>query len=490
MQLRLPLTALQFSSPQAALPVPSRRIYCNRSLRLDNINWVGFDMDYTLAIYRQEEMDRLSIEATARKLVERGFPEELATMSFRTDFAVRGLLVDKKLGNVLKMDRYKYVKRAYHGTRELSRQERRRDYHSRRLRPGSRRYHWVDTLYALSEVAVFSAAVDVLEATGKVGDFSELFESIRECIDEAHRDGTILNQIKADLPRYVARDDELRGALHKLRSSGKRLFLLTNSNAEYTGHVLSYLLDGGDAPYAHWRQYFDLIVTSAKKPRFFTHREPFLDESGNETTRLDREGIYAGGNFEELEARLGVRGDQVLYVGDHIYGDVLRAKKHSAWRTIMIIQEMDAEMEALGRCTEAVVQADTLEELRYTLLSELRARQSQLKQLEKLKIEAGRTGQRLAPELEAERQRERRATDKLRARIRSTETELFELEDAIDGAFHPYWGSLFKAGSEVSSFGDQVEEYACLYTDRVSNLLAYSPMHYFRSHRDRMPHER
>jgi hypothetical protein len=48
---------------------------------------------------------------------------------------------------------------------------------------------------------------------------------------------------------------------------------------------------------------------------------------------------------------------------------------------------------------------------------------------------------------------------------------------------------LLKEASETSSFGDQVEEYACIYTSRVSNLLAYSPLQYFRSPRDQMPHE-
>ncbi|HJL24836.1 MAG TPA: 5'-nucleotidase domain-containing protein [Polyangiaceae bacterium LLY-WYZ-15_(1-7)] len=34
-----------------------------------------------------------------------------------------------------------------------------------------------------------------------------------------------------------------------------------------------------------------------------------------------------------------------------------------------------------------------------------------------------------------------------------------------------------------------MEAYACLYTARVSNFLYYSPLHYFQSPRDRMPHE-
>ena len=51
------------------------------------------------------------------------------------------------------------------------------------------------------------------------------------------------------------------------------------------------------------------------------------------------------------------------------------------------------------------------------------------------------------------------------------------------------WGPLLKAGPESSSFGHQVEAYSCLYTGRVSNFLGYSPIHFFRSPREHLPHE-
>src|SRR5690606_17582669 len=156
MQLPLPLSDLPATSPSQLSR--RERIYVNRNLRFDLVSMVGFDMDYTLAIYHQQEMDRLSIEATVAKRVELGYPERLRAMACRADLPIRGLLIDRKLGNVLKMDRYRYVKKAYHGMRELSRDERHQLYHSRPVRVGSDRYHWVDTLYALSEVAVFAAA--------------------------------------------------------------------------------------------------------------------------------------------------------------------------------------------------------------------------------------------------------------------------------------------------------------------------------------------
>ena len=56
--------------------------------------------------------------------------------------------------------------------------------------------------------------------------------------------------------------------------------------------------------------------------------------------------------------------------------------------------------------------------------------------------------------------------------------------------FNPYWGRLFREENERSLFGGQVGDYADVYTSRVSNFLGYSPVQYFRSPREVMPHER
>ena len=55
--------------------------------------------------------------------------------------------------------------------------------------------------------------------------------------------------------------------------------------------------------------------------------------------------------------------------------------------------------------------------------------------------------------------------------------------------FNPYWGLIFKQHNKNSVFGEQVEDYACLYTSRVANFAHYSPHHYFRAPRQPMPHE-
>ncbi len=488
MQERFP--APEFDSPTGSVfpPPAGHRVYCNRNLRLDQVKAVGFDMDYTLAIYRQAEMDRLSIEATVGKLVERGYPEELLSMKYRTDFPIRGLLIDRKLGNVLKMDRYRYVKTAYHGFRRLTREERRRAYHTRRLRPGTGRYHWVDTLYALSEVAVYAAVIEHLETHGGTLDYGQLFADIRECADISHQDGSILDEVLADLPRYVDRDPGLGLLLHKLRSAGKRVFLVTNSGPDYSEAMMKYLLDDALDEYPSWRNYFDYICTASQKPRFFTEKAPFIEvESQEESQTPSRGRVYTGGNITDLQRVLGLAGDEVLYVGDHIYGDVLRAKKESTWRTAMIIQEMDDELRVLREHALGFERADSLTQMQDAVQDELREHQARLKRAERA-LNEHESGPEMAT-WDAKRVRHRRSIDRLRAQLKDLDAERSALHETLEEAFHPFWGSVFKAGNEVSSFGSQVEQYAGLYTSRATNFTEYSPMHYFQSPRHRMPHE-
>ena len=492
MQLHLPIPDLPPDHAPSEVP-HRRRLFVNRNLRFDLVRTVGFDMDYTLAVDGQDAMDRLSIDATARKLVdELGYPSCLIDAPYRTDFPIRGLLIDRKLGNVLKMDRYGYVKKAYHGMRELDRDERHRTYHSRPVRVGSGRFHWVDTLYALSEVAMYAGAIEELDAVGVEVDPGRLFDDIRRSIDLAHQDGTILDAIIADKERFVVRDPELAATFAKLKTAGKRLFLLTNSHAAYTEAMMSYLLEDRLNGYDSWRGYFDLIVTAAQKPRFFNVDDvPFEPAEAGlaaPTDGFEPGRLYRGGCLAELHRRFESEGDAVLYVGDHIYGDVLRAKKRSAWRTAMIIQEMDREMRVHAEVAPLFERMDELEAIRDLLHEELRLRQATLRRLD-AELDAARDAGGSTTHVGAMRVGHKKLVERLRRRLGDLDAELEELEERTDQAFHPFWGSLFKAGPEVSLFGDQVERYACLYTDRVSNFAYYSPMHYFRSPRDRMPHE-
>jgi 5' nucleotidase family len=59
----------------------------------------------------------------------------LYDFKFDWRYMVRGLTIDKHRGNVLKIDRHKYVKLAYHGFRQLSREERLSTYSNAEVPP-------------------------------------------------------------------------------------------------------------------------------------------------------------------------------------------------------------------------------------------------------------------------------------------------------------------------------------------------------------------
>lgn len=498
------LDALGHAVPRT-LDIPAgRRIYVNRNLRMDEIELIGFDMDYTLALYHQRNLESLSIQCTLGKLIEkRGYPELIRTLDYDPAFAVRGLVVDRRLGNIFKADRYGHVGRVYHGRQLMSREERHQLYRLERIRLSSPRYAWIDTLFALPEAVMYGAIVDHFENAGaKPVRYGKIWQDIRECIDEAHRDESMKRIIKAHLDDYIVRDPELAPTLHKFRSSGKRLFLLTNSAWDYTDAVMTHLLGTALAAYPTWRSYFDIVIVAGSKPAFFTERHPFLEIDTNGNVKGPHHGpfsrgrIYQGGNIHEFEAYAGVRGDHVLYIGDHIYGDMLRAKKSSVWRTAMILQELEAELTAVEQNHERIQRLEHLERQTVRIDSEISYQQMLLKSLQKLADGGGlgEAGHHVGPTwspatVEAAKHEAKRRLDELRAAMKAASEELARLDVEVDRAFNPYWGAIFREGTENSRFGEQVEDYACVYTSRVSNFLAYSPLRYFRSPRDHMPHE-
>jgi 5'-nucleotidase len=496
------LEALGHAVPRSLDIHRSRRVYVNRNLKMTDVDLIGFDMDYTLALYNQRNLENLSIRCTLEKLVQKhAYPEEILKLEYDYTFGLRGVVVDRQHGNVCKMDRFGHVGRVYHGRKLLDKDERHTLYRTQRIRLSHPRYAWIDTLFALPEAVMYAALVeysDAHEGAWKQG-YEKLWQDIRESIDEAHRDETMKREIKAHVHDYIIRDPDLAPTLHKFRSSGKRLFLLTNSAWDYTEPVMSYLLDGALPAYASWRSYFDVSVVLGGKPAFFTEKHPFLEldastgqVKGTHTGPFQRGRIYQGGNIADFEEMAGSHGDRVLYIGDHIYGDMLRAKKSSVWRTAMILQELEEELVQAENNKDKISRIETLERQCTRLDSEVSYQQHLLKSLQKLADgddDAHHPLKHAQDTVEAAKREAKRRLDELRATMKQSTEEIVKLERELDRAFNPWWGEIFREGPENSRFGEQVENYACVYTSRVSNFLAYSPLRYFRSPRDHMPHE-
>lgn len=488
------LSRLLTRPPEPRQVPRARDIFVNRNLRMSRIEAVGFDMDYTLAIYHLRRLEQLSFDMTLARLVAVcGYPPVVGQIPYEHHFVMRGLAVDRLHGNLLKMDRFGYVGRAYHGLRPLRRERSHELYRHQRVHLKDPRFAWSDTLFALPEAWLYASIIELLESLGQRVDYGRLYDDIREAIDTVHRDGSLKREVRKDLDRYIFQDPELGPTLHKLRSAGKRLFLLTNSLWDYTDVVMGYLLDGQVPEYPSWRNYFDYVVTGAAKPAFFSEQRPFLelDASGQvvgEATSLERGKAYQGGNLAQLEQLTGHAGERVLYVGDHIYGDILRSKKTALWRTCMIVQELEDEISYTDQRRAQIDRLAEVELARARLDDEVNASKALLNALDR-RLERGELEPRERAQLEEERRQEKAELDTLRWALKEATEVADVLEADLEEGFNPYWGLLFKEGSENSRFGEQVERYACLYTSRVSNFLYDSPLHYYRSPRDLMPHE-
>lgn len=476
---------------------PTRRIFVNRNLRFDQIQTVGFDMDYTLAPYSKRNVEELSFRMTAQRMVEKlGYPEELLDIEYDPRFVVRGLVIDKRLGNIFKMDAHSHVGRVFHGRRQLDKEERRRCYRNVKIRLTARRYHWIDTLFALPEAVLYADIIDLYEqrlGVKKVA-YWKLFDDIRSSIDECHRDGSLKQIVKADLGLYIREDPELPLTLHKLRSAGKRLFVLTNSYWDYTNTVMSFLLDGKLAEYPGWQNYFDIVIVGAQKPGFFTESRPFLkvdtrngDVLAEPVNHFEHRGVYQTGNIQRFEELLGNRGETILYVGDHIYGDIIRSKKDSLWRTALILEELEQELLLARQQQRAQADLIAIEEHRTLLDHEITALKVKLSAVEQALADTERSR---VEELGKAKRQLRMMLDRKRRDLRAVIARRDHLSQEVESGYNPFWGSTFKEGTEASRFGEQVEDYACIYTSRVSNFLSYSPHQYFRAPRHWMAHEK
>ncbi len=483
------LKLLRHSLAGRSLP-RSRRVFTNRTLRMGKIRIVGFDLDWTLAHYDQHAMSQLAFELTLDRLVERyGYPREILRSEFRTAFCRRGLILDTEAGTILKMDRHRYVGRAYKGRRFVDGNERSRLYRQEPVNPAASRFYRVDTLFELPEVNIFSEVVDLAHRSPpalSLDAFVKLFKDARQAIDSIHADHTLKERILADLPRYLPRDGELVLALKRLSLGDRRLVLITNSEWYYTRALCSYMFDDALPGTTTWRDIFDLVVVDAAKPGFFRKHRAFVELDGDgrplgEVEQPEWGGVYSGGSRESLMRLFGGRGEQVLYVGDHIYGDVVSSKLTSTWRTALVLSELEDELETRRRLS------------------------SEHRHLEVLRSELADSGQRMDDlgdvlglyrkladgdsEGDSSIERTQALLDTLRTEHKAMRQHVRRLQGRISTEINPYWGSLFRQGSNKSLFGSQVDDFACIYTSRVANFAHYGSNHYFRVLLDPMMHE-
>jgi HAD superfamily 5'-nucleotidase-like hydrolase len=470
-----------------APPPPGRGVFCNRTLNLRAIRAVGFDMDYTLVHYDVDAWERRAYAYLKQKLQDQGWPVD--DLEFPAGFAVRGLAIDTHLGNLVKADRFGYVKRACHGMRRLEFDEQRTAYGRQLADMSDPRWVFLNTFFSLSEASMYAQLVERLDARrfGKRAlGYADLWQKVHDALDSAHAEGRLKSEIVAAPTDYVVLDEDLPATLTDLRQAGKRLLLVTNSDWAFTQAMMSHALDRYLPAGVGWRCLFDLVIVSARKPEFFSGRAAaFQLVSDDGLLRASPEGalplgpgIYVGGNAALVEASLGLAGSEVLFLGDHLYTDVRVSKDVRRWRTGLIVRELEQE------------QADVAtKQHQQDRLDELMAEKAQVEfEQAHLRLRLQRTERTPASSRTAAARLESRI-GRLRSRIERLDEEIGPLALAVGQIFNQTWGPLMSAGADRSYLARQLEESADIYMSRVSNLLYQTPFAYLRAPRSRMPHD-
>uniref|UniRef100_A0A8C2IJV6 5'-nucleotidase, cytosolic IIb n=1 Tax=Cyprinus carpio TaxID=7962 RepID=A0A8C2IJV6_CYPCA len=441
------------------------RVFVNRSLAMEKIKCFGFDMDYTLAVYKSPEYESLGFDLTVERLVSIGYPQELLGFVYDPTFPTRGLVFDTMYGNLLKVDAYGNILVCAHGFNFLRGPDTRELYPNKFIqRDDTERFYILNTLFNLPETYLLACLVDFFsncdrysscETGFKDGDlfmsFKSMFQDVRDAVDWVHFK---VKRFSAKLSLLLSRMNEVA-----------KVFLATNSDYKYTDKIMTYLFDFSHGPkhgtpHRPWQSYFDLILVDARKPLFFGEGTVLRQvdtttgrlKIGTYTGPLQHGIVYSGGSSDIMCDLLGAKGKDILYIGDHIFGDILKSKKRQGWRTFLVIPELAQELHVWTDKSSLFEELQGLD----IFLAEL------YKHLDSSSNER--------PDISAIQRRVKKVTHDM---------------DMCYGMM----GSLFRSGSRQTLFASQVMRYADLYAASFINLLYYPFSYLFRAAHVLMPHE-
>ena len=185
---------------------------------------------------------------------------------------------------------------------------------------------------------------------------------------------------------------------------------------------------------------------------------------------LKRGKVFQGGNWQHLHKMLGVQsGDSILYVGDHLYADVLRSKRTLGWRSVFIMPELEDEIRTF---------------------SETLPLRNSIARLRRMRDELSLNAEEIRRDADLDNVEVQQALREIEEDDEVIGSSLSKMLEEWHGAFHPIWGAMFNAGYQDSRFAFYVENYACLYTSRASNLGLNSDLKSFRTTMEMLPHDK
>ncbi|KAF2884999.1 hypothetical protein ILUMI_21173 [Ignelater luminosus] len=447
--------------------VEIKAVFACNELDLKEVKVYGFDYDYTLACYKPS-MDYLLYNLGRQTLIEQfKYPKAIGELHYKPGFAIRGLHYDIEKGILLKLDSFLQIQfgSVYRGLTPLSNEEVLQVYKNRIIpiayvearteleQDAYTKMVQLADLFSVPEMTLLCNVADYFERNHIDFHPEILFRDVKNSFRNSH---PVMHKIvEQNVSEYIKHSEDLRLFFNRLVAADKKLFLVTNSPYRFVNKGMAMLI-GND-----WKDYFDVIIVQARKPRFFTEKSRpirvFDEQSGthvwDRVMKLEKGKIYYEGTVKQLQDMTGWRGHQVLYFGDHPYSDLADVTLEHGWRTGAIINELTHEIETLNR-TDFKQNANWLQ-----MLTQL-----------------------IEEHQDCEDPNEQRVLAKWMQ-------ERDHIRNEIKFVFNEQFGSVFRTYHNPTYFSRRLFRFADIYTSNITNLLNYSVNHTFYPRRGVMPHE-
>ncbi|KAI9594731.1 HAD-superfamily hydrolase [Syncephalis fuscata] len=512
-------------APPISLPpsnITPDDVFANNELDLNKLRVYGFDYDYTLARYTSELPKTIYTLLRDALIDHLRYPSVLRGLEYDPSFAIRGLHYDGETGYLMKLDSYGNLQRnaVYYGRRAvddpLATLKVEFGAHIPRQLVKGRMRQLVD-LFSMPNTCLLADIIEYFNKHGISFHPQHLADDVQLVSEMLHSGtgigmGPLHRTILNDIEKYLEPSRSLTNYLEKLHRYNRRLFLLTNSGFEFVDRGLAYITGRHD-----WRDLFDVCIVNAAKPVFYRGRRPFrrvnvddntastrndqLDQvngidpnfygtSWSVVNEFKRGEVYSGGNIIDFCLWTGWKGGNTIYIGDSIYNDLVDPALQQGWRTGIIINELENEIEiqrsaSYRQCIARFTQLEgLLKSTQRSILSELGEAVDQYdaegKDHSSNDILHPSRGNTITSHQRLHHHREQ---------LRLWRNERRDISRQLKGLFNPQFGSVFRTMINPSMFADKIRAYSDLYTSSLENLNNYPLNHVFYPERVQMPHE-
>lgn len=286
--------------------------------KLSSCQWVGFDLDHTVARYNVPALEELEFTSFLKYFVTHlNYPAEMEeSIKFDENICFRGIVIHLEKGNMLKLDCDRYVVKAYHGYNEIPNEQIKTIYSEPLEFDGTHtsEYWSISTFFEAGVAPLWIGIVDYMDKhanSDETVNYKKIYSDLQKGIEfnfYSFGEGYFFPEIIKNTAKYLFRRDDLVKWLKDINKTTK-LFLLTNSDADFAKLIADYCLG------ENWEDLFELVLYFGRKPSFWNGNPPSkfqrvsldANENGNEFTicgesilDVDKGKLYRLGNGKEL----------------------------------------------------------------------------------------------------------------------------------------------------------------------------------------------